>query len=233
MSTRPVIGITTSRSKSFISWACDWLAVWRAGGRPLRIMPGREAAVSALDGLVVGGGDDIGAEMWGGEITLDVRIDPERDALERRLLDDGLRRNLPVLGICRGAQMINIHLGGTLHADIYSSFEGVKRMRTVLPRKTVTVAPNTRLSAILGHDACRVNSLHHQAVDRLGAGLVVSARDTDGIIQASENPDHPFLVGVQWHPEFLIFTRLQQRLFRALVDATQAREKGAVSIGRA
>lgn len=226
MKQRPVIGITTSKHKSFISWACDWLAVWRAGGTPVRIMPGREIAVDGLDGLIVGGGDDIGAEMWGGEVTLDVRIDPDRDHLERRLLEDALKQSTPILGICRGAQMINIHLGGTLHADIYSRFEGVRRMRTVLPRKTVSVLPDTRLARILRVTETRVNSLHHQAVNDLGDGLRDAARDGDGIIQAIENPDHPFLVGVQWHPEFLIFSRVQQRLFRTLVQTAAERQAG-------
>lgn len=223
MTRKPVIGITTSRHKSFIAWACDWLAVWRAGGRPVRLMPGHERPAEKLDGLVIGGGDDIGAEMWGGEVTMDVRIDPDRDALERRLLGEALDRDIPVLGICRGSQMLNIHCGGTLYADIYTSFEDVKRMRTVLPRKTVMIEDGSRLREILRQSVCRVNSLHHQAVNAPGKGFSIAARDSDGIIQAIENPNKRFLVGVQWHPEFLVFDRNQQNLFRALVQAAHDR----------
>lgn len=223
MRTRPVIGITTSRNKSTLSWACDWLSVWRAGGKPLRIMPGRDIPVDDLDGLIIGGGDDIGADLYGGEISLDVRIDPERDLMEKRLLDTALARGLPVLGICRGAQMINVHQGGTLHSDIYETFDGARRMRTVLPRKRITIEKDSRLFAVLHHDTCRVNSLHHQSVNVLGDGLTVAAHDDDGIVQAIENAARPFLLGVQWHPEFLIFNRSQQRLFLALVRAAQSR----------
>lgn len=223
MRARPVVGITTSRNKSTLAWACDWLSVWRAGGRPLRIMPGRDIPVERLDALIIGGGDDIGADLYDGEIRLDVRIDPERDLLEKRLLDTALVRGLPVLGICRGAQMINVHQGGTLHSDIYEAFDGARRMRTVLPRKRITIDTASRLFAILDRATCRVNSLHHQSVNVLGEGLSIAAHDDDGIVQAIEDSARPFLLGVQWHPEFLIFNRPQQRLFRALVRAAQSR----------
>jgi putative glutamine amidotransferase len=220
---RPVIGVTTSRHKSLLAWFCDWLAVTRAGGTAVRIMPGGPVPDAAdLDGLVVGGGDDIGADLYKGELTLDVRTDPARDRLERDLLDAVLPRAIPILGICRGAQMINVHLGGSLHRDIYEVYSAKRRLRTVLPRMDVHIEPGTRLNAILDKDRYRVNSLHHQAVDRLGDGLRVAARDDHGVVQAVESPGAPFLFGVQWHPEFLIFWRSQQSLFRALVRAVQS-----------
>ena len=219
---RPVIGVTTSDHKSRIAWFFDWLAVWRAGGRPMRLTPTRPADPRVLDGLVIGGGDDIEAHLYDGQISLDVRVDPARDRLELQLLESALPEAKPVLGICRGAQMINVSLGGSLHGDIYAAYPGARRRRTVLPRMTVEIEPGSRLRGILGFPRCRVNSLHHQSVDRLGRGLQAVAHETAGIVQGVEGRDHRFLLGVQWHPEFLVFSRPQQRLFHALVDACQA-----------
>ncbi len=221
---RPLIGITTSDRKSRIAWWFDWFAVWRHGGRPLRLSPSRPRP-TALDGLIIGGGDDIEAHHYGGEIQLDVRVDPERDDLELALLKRFIPAGTPVLGICRGAQLINVHQGGTLDPDIYTTYEGLKRRRTVLPRKTVDIVGDSRLYRILRVTWCRINSLHHQAVQEAGRGIEIVARDRDGLVQAIESREHDFLIGVQWHPEWLIFNRPQQRLIRALVKAAdRARE---------
>ncbi|GEK74586.1 MULTISPECIES: gamma-glutamyl-gamma-aminobutyrate hydrolase family protein [Halomonas] len=215
---RPLIGITTSDRKSRIAWWFDWFAVWRHGGRPLRLSPARPRP-TGLDGLIIGGGDDIEAHHYGGEIQLDVRVDPERDQLEMALLERFIPAGTPVLGICRGAQLINVHQGGTLDPDIYTTNEGLKRRRTVLPRKTVDIVGDSRLYRILRVTWCRINSLHHQAVQETGQGIEIVARDRDGLVQAIESREHDFLIGVQWHPEWLIFNRPQQRLIRALVKA--------------
>nr|WP_299245473.1 gamma-glutamyl-gamma-aminobutyrate hydrolase family protein [uncultured Halomonas sp.] len=216
--TRPRIGITTSDHKSLLAWWCDWLAVWRAGGKPVRLSPSRPIP-DDLDGLVIGGGDDIGAQLYGGEVQLDVRVDPQRDTLELSLLKRFLPDDCPVLGICRGAQIINVHLGGSLVSDIYTSYEHIKKRRTVLPRKTVDITVGSRLHDLLEVSWCQVNSLHHQAINRAGRGIDIVAKDRDGLVQGIESRDHRFLIGVQWHPEFLIFNRPQQRLIRGLVDA--------------
>ncbi|MCA0974925.1 gamma-glutamyl-gamma-aminobutyrate hydrolase family protein [Halomonas denitrificans] len=219
MAERPLIGISTSDNKSLLAWWFDWFAVWRHGGRPLRLSPSRPRP-EHLDGLIVGGGDDIQAHLYGGEMQLDVRVDPQRDELELELLAREIPRNTPVLGICRGSQLINVHLGGTLDSDIYTTHEGLKRRRTVLPRKTVDIVEGSRLHQLLRVSWCRINSLHHQAVEQAGRGIDIVARDRDGLVQGIESRDHDFLLGVQWHPEFLVFNRPQQRLIKALVKAS-------------
>ncbi|MEQ9314261.1 MAG: gamma-glutamyl-gamma-aminobutyrate hydrolase family protein, partial [Henriciella sp.] len=179
----------------------------------------RPISARTLDALIIGGGDDIGAELYRGEVSVDVRIDPARDRLEQKLLREALRRGLPVLGICRGAQMINVVRGGALHEDIFKVYESAPRMRTVLPRKSVEIVAGSRLHRILRLTRCRVNALHHQSVSRLGSGLAIVARDDHGIVQAIEESAKRFLLGVQWHPEMLVLSRSQQRLFRALIAA--------------
>ncbi|MCC5806441.1 MAG: gamma-glutamyl-gamma-aminobutyrate hydrolase family protein [Opitutales bacterium] len=152
-------------------------------------------------------------------------VDEGRDALERRLLDDALRRGVPVLGICRGAQLMNVVRGGDLHQDIGTFYTESPKVDTVFPRKPVLLEPDSRLAAVLGGEEALVNSLHNQAVNRLGEGVRVVAREKNGIAQGVEIADHPFAVGIQWHPEYLPQSRRQQRLFHALVEA--ARERGA------
>jgi putative glutamine amidotransferase len=186
----------------------------------VRLAPG-DPIPERLDGLVIGGGDDIGAEIYGGEVMPDIRIDPERDKLELKLLDSALPAGWPILGICRGSQMLNVALGGTLHTDIHAVYIEAPRMRTVLPKKTVHIDLDSRLHRITGCNPCRVNALHHQSVDRVGRGLKVVARDEAGIVQAIEGTGEHFLVGVQWHPELLVFSKPQQRLFAALAAASR------------
>lgn len=216
---RPLIGVTTSDYKSRLAWFFDWLAVWRAGGRPVRLSPGRPDGADRLDGIVIGGGDDIEAHLYDGHLQVDVRVDPARDRLELSLLERLVPQGKPTLGICRGAQMLNIFFGGSLHQDIHLVYDDAPRMRTVLPRKTVIIDEGSRLGDIMGIDRCRVNSLHRQSVAHLGEGLKIVAHEPSGVVQGVERPGYPFMIGVQWHPEFLVFSPPQQHLFRALVKA--------------
>ncbi len=224
---RPCIGVTVSRRTGWRVFPVIALNIWIAGGRARRWDSGREDAgdiadIAAVDGLVVGGGDDISPRLYHGELVGEARLDPARDALERRLVLAALAAGKPVLGICRGAQMINIAAGGNLHQRAYVHYTNSRQYRTILPRKDVTVLDGTGLATISGTAPMRVNALHTQAVDRLGDGLRVAARDGGGMVQAIERSAPPFALGVQWHPEYLIYARRQRALFRALVAAARA-----------
>ncbi|MGY6411806.1 MAG: gamma-glutamyl-gamma-aminobutyrate hydrolase family protein [Alkalilacustris sp.] len=224
---RPRIGVTMSRRSGWRVFPLVALNLWLAGGRGLRWDTARPADIADVDGLIVGGGDDISPELYGGQLVATARLDPDRDALERRLVLAALEAGKPVLGICRGAQMLNVALGGSLHQDAYATHPGSRYRRTVLPRKRVSVVADSLLARVAGDAPMRVNALHSQAVDRLGRDLRVAARDEGGMVQAIERSRDPFALGVQWHPEHLVYARRHRALFAALVAAARAGASGA------
>jgi gamma-glutamyl-gamma-aminobutyrate hydrolase PuuD len=157
--------------------------------------------------------------VWRGLFSLTAsKVDRERDAFEQSCLKKALRESLPVLGICRGAQFLNTHLGGTLYDDLSSFYVEEDKVSSVLPRTRVKLEQDSYLRFLFGSDVLHVNSLHNQAVKELGVGLRAVAHDPAGVIQAIELVDRPGVLGVQWHPEYLPVSRSQQRLFRALVQ---------------
>ncbi|TNF18479.1 MAG: gamma-glutamyl-gamma-aminobutyrate hydrolase family protein [Rhodobacteraceae bacterium] len=227
---RPLIGVTTSRRSGWRVFPLVALNVWLAGGRATRWVAGRDAHIDRVDGIIIGGGDDISPDLYGGKLVTSARLDPARDALERRLVCEAFERHKPVLGICRGSQMLNVALGGTLHQDAYGVYTASKHVWTILPRKTVRICDETRLAGLSGMAPMKVNALHSQAVDALGEGLRVAAHDQGGMIQAVERVADPFALGVQWHPEHLFYARRQRAIFRALVTAARAgrRDQGQI-----
>ncbi|MEH6587979.1 MAG: gamma-glutamyl-gamma-aminobutyrate hydrolase family protein [Halioglobus sp.] len=152
--------------------------------------------------------------------------DPARDDMEKHLIRHALYTGKPLLGICRGAQLINVTLGGSLHQSIDHFYsEGTGNPRSILPRKRVALAQDSRLRHILGGTSSRVNALHDQSIRDLGDDLRVSARESNGVVQAIERDGEQFLLGVQWHPEYLPQYPAQQQIFRHLVRAAQGQSQ--------
>lgn len=220
---RPVIAITGPQRRAFGPRALVALAVWFYGGKPVQLRPRDTPPWPKYDGVVVTGGHDIDPVLYASEPEVEPRHDPERDALESRIIDDALAHGLPLLGICRGAQLLNVRRGGNLFQEVRSRRIQTSNRWTVLPLKTLEVVADTRLASIMGSGRCRINSLHNQAIDRTGLGLHIVGRDLDNLIQAVEDPQQPFLVGVQWHPEFLLFVGRHRRLFGSLVRCARER----------
>ena len=230
---RPLIGVTVSRRSGWRIFPLMALSIWLGGGRATRWQAGDDDVdLDSVDGVVIGGGDDIAPALYGGELRLDVRLDPDRDTLEQEVLRGAFDRRLPVLGICRGSQMLNVVLGGTLHQDAYRVYQS-RHYRTVLPRKRVEIGEDTLLARSARARCLYVNALHSQAVDALGEGLSVAARDDGGMIQAIERSSDPFALGVQWHPEHLFYRRAHRRIFHSLVAAAKARQADAAQVAAA
>lgn len=235
---RPVIGINLDfedepRPRSFVR-TTYYDAVHAAGGLPVLLPPiPDEALVSEtlarLDGLILTGGDDLDPCHWGEEKHPACKLLPRRrESFDMLLGRVALGKRIPLLAICCGTQLVNVLRGGSLIQDIPSLVKTDLVHSTgdpaVVAEHEVEVHPGTRLREIVGLDRLRANSVHHQSCGRMGAGLVVSARASDGVVEAYEDPEHPFLIALQWHPERMTEHAPHMALFRALVDAARAAE---------
>ena len=215
----PLIGIASLTSENYVK------AIRESGGIPV-VLPntgGNEEKVTEylerLDGLLMPGGADIPPAEYGEEAHETVEpLDEDRFRFEKALVHAWIEKtDKPLLGICLGSQWINVASGGSLVQDIPSEFN-VNHRDTTHP---ITIEPDSRLGRILGATELEVNSLHHQAVDRLGKGLRVVAKCPDGVIEATETTDPDrFLIGVQWHPEKMMSDdKTQAKLLKAFVEA--------------
>ncbi|MFP4657981.1 MAG: gamma-glutamyl-gamma-aminobutyrate hydrolase family protein, partial [Desulfonatronovibrionaceae bacterium] len=163
--------------------------------------------------------------------ALSGQMDAARDSMELEILAAMYRAGKPVLGICRGAQLMNVFFGGTLYQDLMHFYTEIPQLRTILPQKNITVYPQSQLHRITGRHRLTVNALHNQAVHRPAEPLTVCAVEDSGVIQAVEGKDG-FLLGVQWHPEFLLHMRAQRDLFCALVDEAHRFVDRGYGLGR-
>jgi putative glutamine amidotransferase len=203
-------------------------AIGRAGALAMVVPPLPGPAIPALldrvDGICLSGGPDLHPDAYGAAAHPELGpTEPRLDAFELALARAADERDMPILAICRGAQVLNVARGGTLHQHLPDVVGDAVTHRQAgaagEPTHGVSVAPESRLAAILGHRHVRVNSFHHQAVDVLGERLAITARAEDGTIEAFEAVDRGFVVGVQWHVECLGDYDEQAALFTALVEA--------------
>ncbi len=227
----PVIGVTTTSRRTQLGMRISSLAeayiaaLSQAGTCPVLIpnLLGEDALdelLPRLDGVVFTGGGDIKNSAYQETDHLKVsEVEIERDRLELLILERVVKDGKPFFGICRGLQLINVGLGGTLYADIADEAPGAAKHdyypdweRDYLAH-TVEVVGGTRLAGILGEGEVKVNSLHHQAIRELAPDLIATAISPDGIIEAVELPDHPYGIAVQWHPEWLTAHQSMRDIF--------------------
>ena len=169
-----------------------------------------------MDGLLITGGVDVDPLTFNSyRHPSIVKTEPLRDAMELFLLERALKENIPVMGICRGMHLINLFMGGTLYPHIPEMNLHFEHPRSLFPSNSVTIEPGSRLHKILKTDTLKVNALHHQTLKKLGKGLIVSAKDTNSLIQAIEANDEKFILGLQWHPELMPYHWSTYRIFKA------------------
>jgi len=234
----PLIGLTMSRTNDADGQPRQYIpeayvkAVSQAGGVPVLVPSGLseeslEAITARLDGILFTGGGDVEPRRYGApdDDPRAVGVDPDRDRVELGLFPYMIQREMPFLGICRGIQVINVALGGSLYVDIKDDKPGAlhhpngdQHPRDFLAH-TVQVSPNSRLMRILNADRVEVNSMHHQGVNRLAPRLTATAYAPDGLVEGLEMSEYPFGLAVQWHPECLQAHESMRRLFQAFVEA--------------
>jgi putative glutamine amidotransferase len=231
-----LIGITSFKTQNIYGYPMNAVmsayiqAVARAGGLPLLIPLGLEEAAyqalfARLDGILFTGGGDIQPDLYGGQEHSKVGdVDADRDRVELWLAKQVVEQDKPFLGICRGFQVLNVALGGSLYEDILDQKEGALKHDYYpdLPRNLlahgVEIAEGSRLANILGLTSTQVNSLHHQGVRQLASRLSATAHAPDGMLEAYELPAHRFGLAVQWHPEWLQEHEPMRKLFSAFVE---------------
>jgi putative glutamine amidotransferase len=243
----PIIGITATLKEDvdtvaerplgrFVRADHDYVeGVAGAGGAPVVLPPvgeesAAEALIHSLDGLLLSGGSDLDPSYYGEEPVPELGVTlPERDAFEMALVGLALRRGMPVFGICRGMQVLNVALGGTLYQDLPSQWEQdpLKHRQDTpkwQPTHEVRVSEGSYIAEVMGRESVKVNSYHHQGIRDLAEGLVVTGRSSDGVIEAVEAEDlsERWLLGVQWHAEAMRGSGPQQEsLFEAHVSAAE------------
>jgi len=233
---KPLIGITTRNNKDSNGHPVTALqhsyinAVVQAGGMPVLIpsMLAEEDFLdlySRLEGILFSGGGDVSLEYFNGINHPRIgEVDQQRDTTEISLMRTAVKDGKPILGICRGAQVMNVALGGTLYTHIHDQLQGALDhdypgdLRRVLVHP-VNVDETTRSAEIFGETLLNVNSLHHQGLKDIAPSLRVAGHAPDGLVEVVEIPDHPYAVAVQWHPEWLTDQLPTQRLFRSFVEA--------------
>ena len=218
---KPIIGITSAYEKEEglrnyhrTTVSIDYTkSVVASGGIPLVIPVTKDreiikAQLELIDGLILSGGADINPFLYGQDFKEGIGIiSPERDECEMIILEEFLKTGKPILGICRGHQLINIYFNGTLFQDMrYYGKDYLKHEQELYPELAthiVNIVEKDNMLAELYGDKVATNSFHHQSVDRLGEGLTVIAKANDGIVEAFQKKDHKFLYGIQWHPEMM------------------------------
>lgn len=228
---RPLIGITSAHVEEEIStyprqYYVD--CVLQAGGLPilLPVVSGMaDLYLDRIDGLILTGGGDVAPHLFNEEPVRGTgKVFPERDEVEIELVQKSMERDLPMLAICRGMQVLNIACGGTIYQDINSQVPDVFEHSQKAPRAeawhSVELAPGTRLREIFCCETLRVNSFHHQAVKDIASEFAIGARSGDGVIEEIESRVKRFVIGVQWHPEAMVAKDGRfLALFKAMVRA--------------
>tara|TARA_R110002153_G_scaffold110189_2_gene251177 strand:+ start:666 stop:1418 length:753 start_codon:yes stop_codon:yes gene_type:complete len=240
---KPKIAITGPNISGSTAWFFTALNIGIAGGKPVRVTPESFDGTFDYDGIIIGGGSDIHPDHYIKEGSTPVErslwlklkecvlypmelmsrlssseYDKTRDVMEIRFIQYALDNNLPILGICRGHQLLNAELGGTMYESTLPLLEKDARIRSPFPRKTVLYTTNDSLiSRIAGDDPLKVNAIHSQAVAQPAEDLKVTAKEEVGINQVIESKNSDKVLGVQWHPEYLFYMKAHRKIFSWLV----------------
>ncbi len=215
----PIVAVTGPDKKLKLGWWATRLVLKLVGLKACYVTPKYPAIPEGVRGVIIGGGDDIDPQHYGITGDAGAEYDAARDALEMSVVRCAIKEQVPLLGICRGAQLINVVMGGNLFGDIRPLRKITLNRNSAFPVKWADLVDNSLLQQRLGKSSVKINSLHNQAVQNLADPLSVTARDKDRFIQAFEGHQKQFIVGVQWHPEYLFYSSIHRRLFHWFAEA--------------
>lgn len=249
---RPQIAVTGPDHSGLTAWIFTALNVRLAGGQPVRVSPDSFNGEIDYDGVIIGGGSDIHPDNYQQEQAPNVKrpfilklkelllypmelfnrlgskgsFDKPRDEMEKQFIDYALNNNKPILGICRGHQLLNAKLGGTMYKSTLPLLAHDVRIRSPFPRKKVIYTKDDSLiSDIAGDDPIKVNAIHSQAVGQPADSLQVTAKEQAGITQVLESKNSEKVLGVQWHPEYLFYMKAHRSIFKWLVNKASNEKK--------
>src|SRR5690554_2102305 len=217
------IGISGPRRRTMAHRLIN-LALRLHGAHTLYIRPGHTTDVALLDGLVLSGGTHVHPGLYGEQSQVTARYDQTRDATDSQLLARAEHLQLPVLGICRGAQFINVFHGGSLCQNVTPLRVHTRHRPLLLPLQTVKLVRGSRLGQLMPALVIGANRIHSQAIRQLGRNLRVTALDNDYFVQAIESTGSQWLMGIQWHPEYLLYHAGHRHIFRHFVEAARTRK---------
>ncbi|MFA3793024.1 gamma-glutamyl-gamma-aminobutyrate hydrolase family protein [Aliiglaciecola sp. SL4] len=241
---KPKIAVTGPNSSGLTAWLFTALNVRLAGGVPVRVTPDKFTGHIDFDGVIIGGGSDIHPDNYTKQALPKVErsmwlkmkealvypmeflsrfstgeYDKARDAMEQEFIDYAMEHDKPILGICRGHQLLNAELGGSMYQSTLPLLQEKMRIRSPFPRKKVIYTKdNTLINDIVGDDPIRVNAIHSQAIAEPADSLEVTGKEKAGINQVVESKDSDNVLGVQWHPEYLFYMKTHRRIFQWLVQ---------------
>lgn len=222
MDSKPLIGVTLPDKGNFFASVFIKFNLFLQGAKCVFLRPSKKnISFHKLDGLILSGGNDIDPTLYGAKKDAhNTPLDKKRDEFELYILDKAYRTQLPILGICRGAQLINIYFKGDLYPTILDLDEYLIHENSIFPIKNIVIKKFTDLFSIVKKTPIVGNSIHNQAIKTVGEELKVSATH-EKIIEAIEKKEYPFLLGVQWHPEYLFYLKEDRKIFQKLVVASK------------
>jgi putative glutamine amidotransferase len=219
MAKKTLIGVCLPNKGNFFAYLFIKLNLRLQGAFCIRLRPSKNnIKFERLNGLILSGGSDINPTLYGANKDAhNTPLDTKRDTFELEMIDKAYKKKIPILGICRGAQLINIYFEGTLYPTILDLDEYIIHKNSIFPIKMIWIKKISKLFSITQKKEIVVNSIHNQAINKVGADLKVTACH-DKIIEAIEKEDYPFLLGVQWHPEYLIYLKEHRLIFKKFIE---------------
>ncbi|RXJ89521.1 hypothetical protein CRV01_08580 [Arcobacter sp. CECT 8983] len=217
---KPLVGICLPDKGNFFAYLFIKLNLKLQKASCVRLRPSKKNIdFKKLDGLILSGGSDIDPTLYGANKDAhNTKLDKKRDAFELEMIDKAYKEELPILGICRGAQLINIYFEGNLYAKILDLDEYLIHQNSIFPIKEAKVKKDTTLHSAVEEDEIVINSIHNQAIHKVGKDLEVSSKH-ESIIESVEKKDYPFLLALQWHPEYLIYLKKHRNIFKKFIKA--------------